>query len=243
MLGIARRCRDRDGNASAQASLPGVAGGTLPCSSPGCPRRDAVPCGYVDQRGRPCPTAWCPGHVTLSTGRPLCRRHTRQVHLCGDEFSTGRCQPDLDNRAPSLADYVGDRVEVELLNALERLSAPSRGEAVVAEPLRMARLADGGRRWERNWKIYDHTGVILRVAVGVDERADPVVEVRVDNNLVGHGIPPWISRRAQTAPELTDQEDEARRRDFYELLIASAWPAMLTDLERSRSTWYRPAVA
>ena len=211
--------------------------GTLACSEYACSRHDGVACGYVDRRGRRCPTAWCPDHQTLLDGRAFCRRHARVIAAAGGgEFQMGQALPDLDNRSPSLADYVGDALEPRVLDLLQGLCRPGTNDQVTAEPLRVVHPASGGaRRWDRSWKIYDHTGVIVQVAVEADEGRDPEVVVRVGRHAVGQGVPPWIARRLQGVPPLPPDQDAAERGRFYATLWQAVTAQVLAEVEQSRS--------
>ena len=211
--------------------------GTLPCSEQGCSRRDAVACAYVDRRRRPCPTAWCPDHQALTAGQVLCRRHSSLFAVAtGDEFQPNQVLPDLDNRSPSLANFIGDVLEPGVLELLRGLCRPGSNDQVAAEPLQVIHPAGGGgRRWDRIWKLYDHTGVIVKVAVEVDEGRDPEVDVKVGRHVVACGVPPWIARRRQGLPASDPSEDAVERERFYAMLLADVAPRVISEVEQSRS--------
>jgi hypothetical protein len=211
--------------------------GTLACSEYACSRHDAVTCAYVDRRGRLCPTAWCGDHQVVIEGRAFCRRHARlYASAATGEFQMGQALPDLDNRSPSLADYVGDALEPRVLELLWGLCRPGTNDQVAAEPLHVVHPSTGGaRRWDRSWKMYDHTGVIVQVAVEVDESRDPEVDVKVGRNLVGRGIPPWIERRRRGIAPLSPAADAAEREGFYASIWAGAPPRVIVEVEQSRN--------
>ncbi len=219
----------------ARVPAPGVQG-SLPCSEHGCQRHDAVACAYVDRRRRPCPTAWCPDHQILVSGLPHCRRHARiTASAASDEFQGGQALPDLENRSPSLADYVGDALEPRILAFLVGLRRPGSYDQVAAEPVHVIHpTAGGARRWDRTWKLYDHTGVQAKVSVEVDESRDPEVLVRVGRHVVSQAVPPWIERRRQGLPPLAPSDDSAQRERFYAALWEPAIGPLLADLEESR---------
>lgn len=212
--------------------------GTLPCSEHGCSRQDAIRCAYVDRRRRPCPTSWCPDHQLIVDGRPLCRRHAHILGATsrGTEFATDSPVPDLDNRSPSLANYVGDALEPRVIALLESLCRPGSYDQVGAEPVRPVHSAGGAaRHWGRTWKLYDHTGVHTSISVEVEEEHDPEVWVRVGRNVVAQAVPPWIDRRLRALPELSEAEDAAAREQFYAALWAPVVERVNADLESSRS--------
>ena len=83
--------------------------------------------------------------------------------------------------------------------------------------------------------MYDHTGVIVQVAVEVDESRDPEVDVKVGRNLVGRGIPPWIERRRRGIAPLSPAADAAEREGFYASIWAGAPPRVIVEVEQSRN--------
>jgi len=227
--------------AAAAPPVPRQLRGTLACSEYACRRHDGVTCAYVDRRGRLCPTAWCPDHQLVVEGRVFCRRHARLFAAVGGEFQMVQALPDLDNRSPSLADYVGDVLEPRVLELLWGLCRPGTNDQVAAEPLRVVHpTAGGARRWVRTWKMFDHTGVIVQVGVEVDEGRDPEVDIKVGRNLVGQAIPPWIDRRRQGLPALPPDEDAAERQRFYDGLWAGAPPQIIAEVEQSRNVLRYP---
>ena len=81
----------------------------------------------------------------------------------------------------------------------------------------VARDANGARRWEMSWKLASPTAVRIRISLFVEENDDAVVHVRVGDEVVASGMPPWIQARRQGV-QLTDDADIAQRRDFYAFL-------------------------
>ena len=62
---------------------------------------------------------------------------------------------------------------------------------------RSLRGKDGERVWERGWRIGDRTGISTKVLVCVGESDDAIVYLRVNDEILAQGIPPWITRRRQ----------------------------------------------
>lgn len=168
--------------------------------------------------------------------RVFCRRHARLFAAVGGEFQMAQALPDLDNRSPSLADYVGDVLEPRVLELLWGLCRPGTNDQVAAEPLRVVHpMAGGARHWDRTWKMFDHTGVIVQVAVEVHEGRDPEVDVKVGRTLVGREIPPWIARRREGLAPLPPDQDAAERERFYDALWSGAPALVLAEVEQTRN--------
>lgn len=181
------------------------------CTQPGCERDDAARCSYVDKRSRRCPTSWCAEHGRQLDGLAYCRRHASTLVALGNQELVAGL-PDIENRAPSLAGFVGADVDGFVREIFAR-SAPA-GSTVVTDPVRLI-LTPGGhtRRWAKTWKLADHRGVISRVAIEVDEAEDPRVAARVDAELIGSGVPPWIEHRLR-GESVDDTTAERERRGF-----------------------------
>lgn len=193
---------------------PSASAGDHPCQQRGCANRNAVPCHYVDRRGRRCETALCPDHRAEVGGIVYCRRHAGTLAAIGQLEPSG--MPDLDNRAPSLVNWVARDLDDFIAGTLADAAGPD--ERFVREP-QVSIYPDrtGARRYERAWKIVDHTGVRLVVAVFVSGEEDVMVRVRVGGTLVAEGIPPWIERRAQGI-EVSAATDRTQRSLFYGFL-------------------------
>jgi hypothetical protein len=164
------------------------------CNSSGCRRRDGIQCSYVDKRSRRCPTAWCPNHVAAVAGIAYCRRHaSTMAAIEGSEVVAGL--PDLDNRAPSLVGWMGTELDAPIRDLFSRI-VPRSGATLVAGPVRLV-LTPGGstRRWSKTWKLVDRAAVLSSVSVDVDELDDCHVSARVDGEVIGRGVPPWIGKR------------------------------------------------
>ena len=108
-------------------------------------------------------------------------------------------------------------------------TAPA-GSTVVTDPVRLI-LTPGGhtRRWAKTWKLADHRGVINRVSVEVDESEDPQVAARVDMELIGSGVPPWIEHRLRG--ETVDATTAERERRGFAGSMARSIELVLTHQE------------
>ena len=166
---------------------------TLACSAGGCTAAaDITSCGYVDRRSRKCRTAWCAEHRRRVAGHDYCRRHAGVVEALGGQPAAGL--PEVDNRAASLAWYLGRALDDRVTDVLGRTAAP--GAALINHPVRVVSGPGArNRRWQRTWNLVDATGVVSRVAIEVDESDDSVVMTSVGSRRIGRGTPPWIEHR------------------------------------------------
>ena len=187
-----------------------------------------VRCDYVDKRTRACRTTWCSQHWVAVAGKPYCRRHASVVAAMGaDAGAVGL--PDVDNRAAALVASVAAEVDARVRAVLHEV-APAGGAVLVADPVRPLPPRDRAtRRWQRAWKLVDHSGMLKRVAIEVDEDDDAVVMAHVDAELIGQGVPPWIERRRRGV-SVPEQVDAEQRRSFYDA-IARSIELVVTDRE------------
>jgi len=183
----------------------------------GCRTEGAVRCNYVDKRNRRCTTSWCSKHWAVALGRAYCRRHATTVEaVAGEDFVEGL--PDLDNRAPSLVGWVSRELDPTIRRVLLRAAPPA--ARLVIDPVRLILSPAAGRRWQRNWKLVDHAGILNRVTIEVEEKDDADVRARVDMEVIGHGVPPWIERRRQGV-ELPPDADARERHAFTHAMARS----------------------
>lgn len=189
--------------------------GDFACRARDCSNHNAVLCHYVDRRGRRCETAWCPSHWATVGGIVYCRRHAGTIAAIG-YFDHPAGMPDVDNRAPSLVNWVGR--DLDAFVAATLVQSATQGETFVREPV-VSTHADrsGGRRYERGWKLVDHTGLRLVVAVFVVEGEETTIRVRVGSGVVAEGVPPWIERHRRGI-EVTEETDRSQRALFYAFL-------------------------
>jgi hypothetical protein len=204
---------------TAAPPAPTAPAGHERCAADGCRRMDGVRCSYVDKRSRHCPTAWCPNHVTALAMTPYCRRHaSTMLAIEGGEVVAGL--PDLDNRAPSLVGWVARDLDAPVRELLTRVAATA-GASLVTDPVRLV-ITPGGstRRWAKTWKVLDNKSVLNRVSIEVDEVDDCHVSARVDTELIGRGLPPWISNR-QAGRQLDAAADASERAEFAAAMARS----------------------
>ena len=208
--------READGGAPSVASLAPIMG-TDPCAEPGCGSKLAVPCAYVDRKHHPCGTSWCQEHHLAIDGRAYCRRHSGVVRAITANTLELMEFPDLDNRAASLCEWVANDLDPLLRALLNELRSGHDEQQVSSLPMRLViQRQPAARAWVRSWTLSDHTGVVHKLAIQVDEANDAEVIGSVDGNEVVRKVPPWISDRI---PGFDDAGDEQRRADFRAALI------------------------
>ncbi len=211
---------------------------TLLCNSRGCGKSDALPCSYRDRRSRACTSAFCQEHATVVGGLPYCRRHGSTILALGRNAKDPLTHPDVSNRAPSLVNWVANDLDAPTREILTRLARE--GERVLSDQ-EVTLVHDQYRtpRWERSWRLVDHTGVIVKITVMVSDEDDALVRVRVGSDDVVRAVPPWIERRRrglQTTPDV----DASQRRIFYRFVEENiAATAERQRLANDRPVWTR----
>jgi hypothetical protein len=181
------------------------------CLDGECSKPATCRCTYVDRRQVKCGTTWCDEHSRIVLGLPYCRRHATVAPSLSNGFFT-HMLPDVENRAPSLATWVGGELDTAVRIALTA-DAPHKDAYVVSGAVRPVRVPGSTMPvWLRSWTLVDSTGVLQHVSIEVDEEDDRAVVVRVGGEPMGRHQPPWIGRpRTETiAPEL----DAASRQAF-----------------------------
>jgi hypothetical protein len=151
--------------------------------------------------------------------KPYCRRHASVVAAMAGRISASWL-PEVDSRAAALVGWVARELDPRVRAAL-RQAAPGGDAVLVVDPVQpRAAYGRASHRWHRAWKLVDHTGVLRRVAIEVDEADDADVIAQVDAAVIGHGVPPWIVRRRE-GMSVTPLVDAEQRRVFYEAIARS----------------------
>ena len=134
----------------------------------------------------------------------------------GSKANNPRALPDVGHRGASLVRWVYRDLDPALTALLERES--SNNEHLLRDTeVAVGRADDGSRCWQMSWKLASPSGIRLRITIMVEEKDDSVVLVRLGDEVLASGVPPWIeARRAGT--RLTEDEDHDQRRDFYAFL-------------------------
>jgi hypothetical protein len=209
-----------------------------PCSLRGCTNTNAQLCAYRDRRGRQCTATFCPAHSVSFSGTSYCRRHAGTVQAIGELSRDPNGFPDLNDRAPSLVNWIARDLDQSIRRLLGR--AARGGESVIVdESVRLAHDPARKARWERSWRIVEHTGLVLKVTVHVSEDNDALVHVRVGTEMVADGVPPWIARRRE-GQEVEAAIDVSQRQLFYRFLEENISAAVLRFRARGdRAPWGR----
>lgn len=198
------------------AEGPGAAGGPVRCRERGCEAPAVATCAYVDGRGRACATHWCLQHLRPVGRGQYCRRHASTMAALGTKAADPRVLPPVDHRGASLVSWVFQEGYATLNAAV--LAAVGRDEVVFEDhDVNVSRSAQGGRRWERGWRIGNSRGLLHRVVLRVDELDDATVLLVVDDRVMAKGVPPWIGRRRRGDPAPSEGE-AGDRHHFYEFL-------------------------
>ena len=135
--------------------------------------------------------------------------------------------PDLDNRAPSLANWVGRALDLPVRTLLET--------GFPGQTLNVTTMVSGGswrdRTWGRSWKVISQLGVDCSVSVTVLESDDSVVRVAFDGKEILHVTPPWIDARRQGVT-LDVETDREERRRFDDRILEALEDAVMAAKQR-----------
>ena len=190
-----------------------------------CSRHDGLPCAYIDGQDRSCGTDWCPDHRLTIQDQCYCRRHAGIVAALG-AFGPTVHLPDVDNRAHSLANWVGNDLDEGIREIFEKAKKPDGLEAVLSEPIAYVYTPYRTHLWERAWKLVTPTGTTRKVSIDVDEDNDTEVRLRIDRKTVMSMVPPWIDRRF-AGPKFAS--DEQARREYYSVFLAAIRDGLAKD--------------
>jgi hypothetical protein len=219
------RLRGREASAAPVARPRDEIGrvGALPCTDGGCPSHSALACEYTDRRGRTCSTAWCDRHRQVVESQVFCRRHAGIMRALAVRQDSQLTRPDLDNRAPSLVNWVAREIDDEVRALLAPYAEP--GTEPRSDPVRLLFLGlQRDRAWEWSWKVTDRNQDSYRLGIMVTEADDSVVCVKVGGEAVARGMPPWIRHRMQRE-SVTPAVDADERAAFRQRILStfSSW--------------------
>jgi hypothetical protein len=142
------------------------------------------------------------------------------------DTSSGRpvTVPDVSDRAASLVGWIARDLDASIRASLAH--AARSGESVIADDyVQLVRDQTRDARWERGWRIVDHTGLVLKITLFVNDSDDSVVYVRLGEVIIASGTPPWIANRSEgLSPEASI--DLAQRQTFYQSIEAAIATAL-----------------
>jgi hypothetical protein len=196
-----------------QESAEGTAAAPARCGEPGCDGQPLAACEYVDSRGRACRTLWCGRHRREVGGLDYCRRHAGTMGALGSKANNPRALPDVSHRGASLVRWMYRDLDPSFTAILESLST-SADHLLRDTEVAVTRHPDGTRAWEMGWKVASPVGVRLRISLMVEEGDDSIILVRLGDEVVASGIPPWIEARRR-GEQLSGEDDAEQRRQFY----------------------------
>lgn len=159
-----------------------------------------------------------------------CRRHAGIIEALGPKHAE-LALPDLDNRAPSLANWVGRDLDAAIRTLL--------ATGFPSQTMNVTSIVSGGsprdRSWGRSWKVISQLGVDCSVGVVVLEADDSVVRVAYDGKEILAVTPPWIELRRQglVLDAVTDRE---QRSGFYVGILVALEDAVMAAKQR-RNPW------
>ena len=213
------------------AAPPAPVATGIACTMRGCANQTAQLCAYRDRRERSCAVTICPAHAISLGGNTYCRRHAGTVQAIGELSRDPSGHPDVDDRAPSLVDWIGRDIDRDIRTLLARAARP--GESVISDNVaRRAHDFHRNARWERSWRLVEHTGPVLNVTLHVAEDDDSLVHVRVGCEAVAGGGPPWIARR-RDGQDVEAAIDISQRQLFYRYLEETISEAVARFRDRS----------
>ena len=159
-----------------------------------------------------------------------CRRHAGIIEALGPDHADLPL-PDLDNRAPSLANWVGRDLDAAIRTLLTT-GFPS-------QTMNITSMVSGGsprdRSWGRSWKVISPLGVDCSISIAVREADDSVVRVAYDGKEILAVTPPWIESRRQGLV-LDVLTDHAQRSRFYDDILEALEDAVMAAKQR-RNPW------
>jgi hypothetical protein len=134
----------------------------------------------------------------------------------GSKANNPRALPDVGHRGASLVRWVYRDLDPALTALLE---SESRGNEHLLRDteVTVGHAEDGSRCWEMSWKLASPSGIRIRIKLTVEEKDDSLLLVRLGDEVLASGVPPWIEAR-RLGRHLTEDEDREQRASFYGFL-------------------------
>jgi len=194
-----------------------------------------VQCAYVDRRRVRCTSARCEAHQVVFGGAPYCPRHAGVVRAIARAPEEEREFPEVDNRAPSLCEWMAESLEPGMLQLIGHYQAQRPGSRLAPEALTVVQAGTPRvRGWEHRWRLVDDTGPIVTVALRVEEPRDSVVIIKINGIPCHEAVPPWISEQGPLTPEA----DQQRRAMFNHGLLVVVAEQVHRDWEKMQAQAY-----
>ena len=151
------------------------------CSDIACREVLTARCSYTDRYGVQCPSHWCARHAHAVQRKPYCATHIVSVSA----------EPVGEHRIAKALEWLGRAVDDDMTNMVRNVAAQL-NENMMSEPVRFGAVGlERTRIWERTWKTYSDLGVGCRVGLGIEERHQDVIQVRVNSHVVTTVVTPW----------------------------------------------------
>ncbi|HVB14821.1 MAG TPA: hypothetical protein VNH38_08715 [Candidatus Dormibacteraeota bacterium] len=193
------------------------------CDQSGCENQEAFRCLYRDRRAVDCSWVACKAHLKVVGRRAYCLRHASIVEVLTMAIAQGTqvLPPDLDNRCASLVMWVSRDLDEPVLDRLVRWGDSNM--SIINDPsiryTRPDQLRKEAGHWERIWALANRTGILLRVALRVeDSRPETVILTGGTTHLVST-IPPWIQRHLSGESNRTSPSDLVERLAFQQQML------------------------
>ncbi len=193
------------------------------CDHPGCGNQEAYRCLYRDRRAVDCAWVACRDHLKVVDGRAYCIRHASivEVLIMAARQGNALLPPDLDDRCASLVLAVATDLDEPVLERLVRWGDANTG--IINDPAirysRPNRLQNDPGHWERAWALATKTGILLRVAVRVEDNRPETVILTAGGTRLVELVPPWIQRRLIGGVGLGSQSQLVERLAFQHQLL------------------------
>lgn len=193
------------------------------CDHTGCQNHEAFRCLYRDRRAVDCAWVACKDHLKVVDGRAYCMRHAGVVEVLAMARTQGTelLPPDLDDRCASLVRAVANDISEPVVERLVRWGDSN--TTIINDPTIRYTRPDRAHRvpghWERVWALATRTGLVLRVAVMVEDSRPETILLTGGVTHLTSLVPPWIERHLHGDPVGGTQSELVERLAFQQHLL------------------------
>jgi hypothetical protein len=205
--------REAAATARGDVAVPGPDQPSPACTEGNCSSGAPTLCSYVDRRRQECGTAWCPAHQQIVFGRVFCRRHARTVTAFGP-FWASQVLPDLENRAPSFANWASGYLDAPIRELFARFYG---SPMLSVSPLGIG-LSQRDRTWGYSWKLVAAQGVDLSIKLIVPEADQNMVRITYNGAPFREWAAPWVQAPQLDVPRDSATDQDARQRLFTRIV-------------------------